>query len=51
MKIFLSVLFRKLKVRGSVKSKLSSSRTEVAEPAKKITGDEKDQLDNLIKNR
>lgn len=39
------------KVKDSVKSKLSSSsRKQVAEPAERITEEEKAQLDDLIKN-
>jgi hypothetical protein len=38
------------RVKDSVKSKLSSTKKEVAEPAERITEGEKDQLDQLIKN-
>ena len=38
------------RVKDSVKSKLSSTRKEVAEPAERITEEEKEQLDDLIKN-
>lgn len=38
------------KVRDAVKSKLSSTKKMVAEPAERITEDEKKKLDQLIKN-
>lgn len=38
------------KVKDSVDSKLSSRVKEVAEPAERITEEEKDQLNDLIKN-
>lgn len=39
------------RVKDSVKSKLSSQKkVEIAEPAEKITEEEKSQLDDLIKN-
>lgn len=38
------------RVKDSVKSQLSSSRKQVAEPAERITEEEKEQLDDLIKN-
>lgn len=38
------------RVKDSVKSQLSSTRKQVAEPAERITEQEKEQLDQLIKN-
>ena len=38
------------RVRDAVKSKLSSTKKMVSEPAEKITDEEKKELDQLIKN-
>ncbi len=38
------------RVKDSVKSKASSLKREVAEPAEKITREEKEELDDLIKS-